>query len=76
MLGMFLLMFQSGLKRLTGAIASYAALERFKAPFCLFDSLRVGDNMFIPAFWNESLNWFPYKFREKPSLRGEKGSLG
>ena len=42
--------FQSGLKRLTGAIASYAALERKPAPPYLFSSLFLGDSIFIPAF--------------------------
>ena len=66
---------QSGLKRLTGAIASYAALERKPAPPSLFSSFPLGDNMFIPAFWNESLK-FPYIFSAGLSLRGENGSCG
>ena len=68
---------QSGLKRLTGAMASCAALERFNAPPCLFSSffLAVGDIMFMPAFWKESLK-FPYIFKAGFGLRGENGSLG
>ena len=66
---------QSGLKRLTGAIASYAALERKPAPPSLFSYLLVGDNMFMPAFWNESLK-FPYIFNAGLSLRGENCSCG